>query len=62
MRLQTKEKTLSAQDRCDRCGAQAYVLAKGLAGPLGFCAHHFFKWEQAIRDFAFEVVDERDSL
>lgn len=35
------DKILSAYDRCDRCGAQAYVratLASG--GELLFCAHH----------------------
>ena len=57
--MQTKSRILSAQDRCDRCGAQAFILAKGLAGHLYFCAHHFTKWETSIREFAFEVVDER---
>lgn len=60
--MKAKNRTLSAQDRCDRCGAQALVLAKGLAGHLYFCAHHFTKWEEPIRDFAYEVVDERDGL
>ena len=55
----TKTKTLNAQHRCDRCNAQAYVLAKGLTGELLFCSHHFTKWEDGIRAFAFELVDER---
>ena len=60
--MQTKTKVLSAQDRCDRCGAQAFILAKGLAGDLYFCSHHFTKWEDGIRNFSFEITDERDSL
>jgi hypothetical protein len=32
---------LNAADRCDRCGAQAYVRARLLTGgELLFCVHH----------------------
>ncbi len=31
---------LSAVDRCDRCGAQAYTKVETAAGPLLFCKHH----------------------
>lgn len=32
---------LTAADRCDRCGAQAYVRARLADGlELHFCAHH----------------------
>ena len=32
---------LNALDRCDRCGAQAYVRATlATGGELMFCAHH----------------------
>lgn len=36
---------LSKADRCDRCGAQAFVLVAkaGAASELLFCAHHFHK-------------------
>lgn len=34
--------TLTATDRCDRCGAQAYALATLTSGTdLLFCAHHW---------------------
>jgi hypothetical protein len=58
-------------DRCDRCGAQAFVSARiivevepGISGPvdLRFCAHHFKKHEAAIRAVAVEVLDERERL
>lgn len=32
---------LTAQDRCDRCGAQAKARTAHEAGPLLWCAHHF---------------------
>lgn len=52
---------LSAGDRCDRCGAQAYVrivLAGG--GELLFCGHHFSEHELKLRGVAIEIDDERE--
>lgn len=60
--------TLRIGDRCDRCGAQAFVRARievevapGIVGPvdLHFCGHHFRKHETAIRAAARELLDER---
>ena len=54
---------LTASDRCDRCGAQAYVrvlLATG--GELLFCAHHARKYEPQLRELAAEIHDETDRL
>jgi hypothetical protein len=54
---------LTALDRCDRCGAQAYVrvtLASG--GDLLFCAHHFRAHEDKLRDTASRVQDETERL
>ena len=31
---------LTAVDRCDRCGAQAFYRAVLVSGELLFCAHH----------------------
>jgi hypothetical protein len=56
-------KPLAAADRCDRCGAQAYVrvvLAGG--GELLFCAHHGRKYSDALREAGAEIVDETDRL
>jgi hypothetical protein len=58
----TKERQLLIADRCDRCGAQAFVLVKGVTGELYFCGHHFAKNEEALANFAFEVIDERDFI
>jgi len=54
---------LTALDRCDRCGAQAYVrvvLASG--GSLMFCNHHFRAHEDSLRPVAADVQDESDRL
>lgn len=59
---QEKIKILTALDRCDRCNAQAFVVAKSFEGNLFFCSHHYNKWETAIRDWAYEIIDERDFI
>ena len=54
---------LTALDRCDRCGAKAYLrvtLASG--GELLFCAHHGKKYEEGLRSVAAEIHDETDKL
>lgn len=54
---------LTATDRCDRCGAQAYVrvtLESGL--DLLFCAHHWHDNETALREVADSIQDETDRL
>lgn len=54
---------LSAADRCDRCGAQAYVrviLPSG--GELLFCAHHGRKHSTKLREVAIDIQDETDRL
>jgi hypothetical protein len=54
---------LSAADRCDRCGAQAYVrvvLAGG--GELLFCRHHYTDHEEKLRSVAIAVDDERERI
>ena len=59
---EVKEKVLKLADRCDRCGAQAFVIAKGINGELYFCGHHFNKHQEALDKYAFEIIDERDSI
>ncbi|MBA2456349.1 MAG: hypothetical protein H0V48_07425 [Nocardioidaceae bacterium] len=54
---------LTAADRCDRCGAQAYLrigLASG--GELLFCAHHARQHEDKLREVATTIQDETDRL
>jgi len=54
---------LTASDRCDRCGAQAYLrvhLASG--GELLFCAHHAREHGEKLRTIAVNVHDETAKL
>jgi hypothetical protein len=54
---------LTAADRCDRCGAQAYVRVTLNGGAeLLFCAHHGRVHADALRRVATEVQDESDRL
>lgn len=61
-KTEKRVRTLKPVDRCDSCGAEAFVWVNGVSGDLLFCAHHFNKWEDKIREFAFEVIDERDFI
>ena len=54
---------LTAADRCDRCGAQAYLrveLAEG--AELLFCAHHAREHGDKLRQVAVHVHDETHRL
>ena len=54
---------LSALDRCDRCGAQAFVQVELDAGAeLLFCAHHAHQYEGKLREVATRIHDESDRL
>jgi hypothetical protein len=54
---------LSAADRCDRCGAQAYLKVELLSGgELLFCAHHAREHGDALKAVAANVVDETHRL
>lgn len=54
---------LTAADRCDRCGAQAYVRATMESGfDLLLCAHHFRENEARLREVAVAIYDESERL
>lgn len=54
---------LSAADRCDRCGAQAYLRVElHSGGELLFCAHHAREHGDKLREVASNVVDETHKL
>ena len=62
------EYQLNASDRCDSCGAQAYVWVSGVSGDLLFCGHHYNKivdnavgYDKMMK-FAYQIVDEREKL
>ncbi len=54
---------LTAADRCDRCGAPAYVRATMGSGlELLFCVHHWRDNEQRLREVAVDIQDESTRL
>ncbi len=53
---------LTAADRCDRCGAQAYVRVVMPSGQLLFCAHHAREHAPKFTALATHVQDETDRL
>ena len=54
---------LSAADRCDRCGAQAYLRVElQSGGELLFCAHHAREHGDKLKEIAVTWVDETDKL
>jgi hypothetical protein len=54
---------LTASDRCDRCGAQAYLRVElQSGGELLFCAHHAREHGDKLKEIAVTFVDETDKL
>lgn len=54
---------LTAVDRCDRCGAQAYVRVTLPAGSeLLFCAHHGREYAPKLRELDAAILDESERL
>ena len=54
---------LNAVDRCDRCGAQAYVRAVLLSGgELMFCAHHAKEYAAGLKRIVAHIQDETEKL
>jgi hypothetical protein len=58
-----KDTALTAADRCDRCGAQAYLRVElPGGGELLFCAHHARKHGDRLAEVALYIHDETDRL
>lgn len=69
----TKEKveqsrSFTSNDRCDSCGAQAYVYVAGISGELMFCGHHYNKiindqeGYKKMMGFMITIIDNRFEL
>ena len=64
----SKKYILNANDRCDKCLAQALIKIKGISGELMFCGHHYEKImnnaesHNKMMAFMLEIVDEREKL
>lgn len=62
----TRVVAVTTAERCDRCGARAFVRTTFAAGEdlheLLWCGHHFAAFESKIREQALLVQDERDAI
>jgi hypothetical protein len=56
------EDALTAHDRCDSCGAQAYIRVTLEHGELLFCAHHGAKYKVKLAATAVRWHDESSRL
>lgn len=63
MTTATAPAALTAADRCDRCGARAYIrVTLPGGGVLLFCAHHGRTHASALEAVATDIQDDSDSL
>ena len=53
---------LTANDRCDSCGAQAYVQVFLQQGDLLFCGHHFVENENKLLITSTRIHNEMYKL
>ena len=58
----TAVEELTSADRCDRCGAQAYLRVTLHAGELLFCAHHGKAHADRLKQVALTIQDETNKL
>ena len=52
----------SALDRCDRCGAQAYSLARMDGLELMWCLHHRKKYSASLLNEGWEIIDDYEAI
>jgi len=60
--ITTTTPRFTSQNRCDTCGAQAYIGATVNGTELIFCAHHGRKYEAKLRAVASAWHDETARL
>lgn len=60
--LETAANSLTAEDRCDVCGAQAYIRVTLATGELLFCGHHGNANKEKLQPIALKWQDETEKL
>jgi len=53
---------LTPADRCDVCGAQAFIRVVLASGDLVFCAHHGMANQEKLKPIAILWQDETDKI
>jgi hypothetical protein len=59
---QESREGLTALDRCDVCGAQAYIRVELASGDLIFCSHHGNEKKAQLEPVAVSWHDESSKL
>ncbi|MEY3406187.1 MAG: hypothetical protein RLZZ556_259 [Actinomycetota bacterium] len=54
--------SLTAADRCDLCGAQAFIRVVLATGDLVFCGHHGAENKEKLSPIAVSWQDETSKL
>ena len=54
--------SLTTADRCDICGAQAFIRVVLATGDLVFCGHHGTENKEKLSPIAISWQDETDKL
>jgi len=56
--------SLTALDRCDRCGAQAYAVARrsGVKSDLLFCLHHRKEFFDSLVMDHWTIIDDGQAI
>jgi hypothetical protein len=62
MEPQIVERELVAADRCDRCGAQAFIAASKGDYELLFCNHHGNKHREKLMSDGFDILDQTELI
>lgn len=57
-----QDRELNAADRCDVCGAQAYIRVSLTTGELMFCSHHGNEKRAKLEPIATAWQDETEKL
>lgn len=52
----------TAENRCDRCGAQAYMLARSGGSELFFCAHHRHEHGETLFNGGWTIIEDHEGL
>lgn len=60
--IQVAEKVLNANDRCDKCGSQAYFAVFLETGELYFCRHHYLENKLILKEIATDIIDQSAEL
>lgn len=54
--------SFTAEDRCDRCAAQAYHLARKNGLELYLCIHHHRDHHNDLLDTGWEIVSDQEAI